>query len=54
MTQLISALNFIAKWDTGGPAHDLNERQGAQTYFNDLCAMLGEPPPGTSGDCIGD
>ena len=54
MTQLISALNFIAKWDTGGPAHDLNERQGAQTYFNDLCAMLGVPPPGTGGDCIGD
>jgi hypothetical protein len=32
---------FIAKWK----AADLKERAAAQSHFNDLCAMLGEPTP---------
>lgn len=36
---------FTAKWGPGGPAYDLNERQGAQTYFIDLCNVLGVPQP---------
>lgn len=30
---------FIAKWQ----ASTLTERAAAQTHFNDLCALLGEP-----------
>ncbi len=37
---------FIAKWGPGGPAAGLNEKQGAQPYFMDLCALLGVPTPG--------
>ena len=37
--------DFITKWGPGGPAYDLNERQGAQTYFLDLCNVLGVPQP---------
>jgi len=43
---------FITKWGPGGPGFDLNERQGAQPYFMDLCALLGVPTPGSSGDYI--
>jgi hypothetical protein len=43
---------FIAKWGPGGPAYDLNERQGAQPHFIDLCQLLGVPTPGSSGDYI--
>lgn len=32
---------FIAKWK----AAELKERSAAQSHFNDLCAMLGEPSP---------
>ncbi len=32
---------FIAKWK----AVELKERSAAQSHFNDLCAMLGEPSP---------
>ncbi len=39
--------DFQNKWAPGGPAYDLNERQGAQTYFLDLCEMLGVPQPGS-------
>ena len=38
---------FITKWGPGGPAHALNERQGAQPHFIDLCQMLGVPLPGS-------
>ncbi len=38
---------FIAKWGPGGPAFDLNERQGAQAHFMDLCELLGVPTPGS-------
>jgi hypothetical protein len=43
---------FITKWGPGGPAFDLNERQGAQPHFIDLCQLLGVPTPGSSGDYI--
>ena len=43
---------FIAKWGPSGPAYELNERQGAQAHFMDLCAVLGVPTPGSSGDYI--
>lgn len=38
---------FIAKWGPGGPAYDLNEEQGAQSHFIDLCDLLGVPRPGS-------
>jgi hypothetical protein len=41
------AYEFKKKWSAGGAAYELNERQGAQTYFLDLCALLGVPAPGT-------
>ncbi len=40
--------DFYAKWGTGGTAAGLNERQGAQPHFMDLCALLGAPTPGSS------
>jgi hypothetical protein len=43
---------FIAKWGPSGPAYDLNERQGAQPHFIDLCQLLGVPTPESSGDYI--
>jgi hypothetical protein len=42
-----AASAFKAKWSAGGTAYDLNERQGAQTYFLDLCELLGVPAHGT-------
>ena len=41
---------FIAKWGPGGPGHALNERQGAQQHFNELCALLGVASPTGSND----
>ena len=38
---------FIAKWGPGRPAYNLNEEQGAQSHFIDLCDLLGLPRPGT-------
>jgi hypothetical protein len=38
---------FIAKWGPGGPASSLNEEQGAQSHFLDLCELLGVPKPGS-------
>jgi hypothetical protein len=50
-TQRASASNhtmtpqaFIAKW---GPASSLNEEQGAQSHFLDLCELLGVAKPGS-------
>ncbi len=40
--------DFYAKWGAGGTAASLNERQGAQPHFMDLCALLGVPTPGSS------
>ena len=42
-----AASDFKTKWSPGGAAYDLNERQGAQTYFLELCTLLGVPAPGT-------
>jgi hypothetical protein len=39
---------FIAKWGPGGASFALNERQGAQAHFTDLCQLLGVPTPGTA------
>jgi hypothetical protein len=44
--------DFITKWGPGGPAFDLNERQGAQPHFIDLRQLLGVPTPGSAGDYI--
>jgi hypothetical protein len=46
--------DFKDKWGPGGPAYDLNERQGAQSYFSDLCALLGVPQPSMGQDAKGD
>lgn len=43
---------FIAKWSPGGPAHGLNEEQGAQQHFVELCAVLGVAPPAGDGDYL--
>lgn len=44
--------DFIAKWGAPGgvpgPAHALNEEQGAQSHFLDLCELLGVPKPGSA------
>lgn len=43
--------NFIAKWGIAdgvpGPAYGLNEEQGAQSHFLDLCELLGVPKHGS-------
>jgi len=44
----LSPQDFIAKWGPGGPAHLLNEEQGAQSHFLDLCEVLVVPKPGTA------
>jgi len=41
--QLIAG--FIAKWGPGGASFALNEEQGAQQHFIELCAVLGVPTP---------
>jgi hypothetical protein len=38
---------FIQKWGPGGPAYELNEKQGAQSHFLDLCDLLDVPKPGS-------
>ena len=44
--------DFISKWGAPGgipgPAYMLNEEQGAQSHFSDLCELLGVPKPGTA------
>ena len=46
--------DFIAKWGAPdgvpGPAYALNEEQGAQSHFLDLCELLYVPKPGSSED----
>ena len=39
--------DFIQKWGPGGPACGLNEEQGAQSHFLDLCELLAVPKPGS-------
>ncbi len=43
---MITAHQFIAKWGPGGSAAQLNEEQGAQSHFLDLCELLAVPKPG--------
>jgi len=52
MSPHLTAQQFIAKWGPGGPAYELNERQGAQPHFIDLCQLLGVPTPGSTGDYL--
>ena len=39
---------FIARWGYGGDAFDLNEEQGAQSHFLELCELLDVPKPGSA------
>jgi len=43
---------FIAIWGAPdgvpGPAYALNEEQGEQSHFLDLCELLGVPKPGSA------
>ena len=48
--QLIA--DFTAKWGPGGVAHGLNEEQGAQQHFIELCAVLGVPTPAGGDDYV--
>lgn len=41
----MQAHEFVRKWQPGSPAHELNERAGAQAHFIDLCRVLGVPEP---------
>ena len=41
----MQAQAFIRKWGAGSPAHELNERAGAQAHFIDLCRVLDVPEP---------
>lgn len=43
---------FINKWGPGGPAYALNEEQGAQSHFLDLCELLVVPKPGSEPDYL--
>ena len=49
MTTQQRIADFLAKWGPGGPGYGLNERQGAQQHFGELCAVLDVPGP-TGGD----
>lgn len=48
----MSPQDFIAKWGSPkgvpGPAYHLNEEQGAQSHFLDLCELLDVPKPGST------
>ena len=42
----ITPPDFIARWSNAG----FGERQGAQSFFNDLCGLVGHPTPAGYGD----
>ena len=42
----ITPPEFIARWHDAG----FGERQGAQSFFNDLCALVGHPTPAAFGN----
>ena len=46
MMPTISPHEFVTKWDHSG----FNERQGAQSFFNDLCGLVGHPTPTDLGN----
>ena len=45
MTDQQRVSEFLSKWGSGGLGYNLNERQGAQQHFVELCAVLGVPAP---------
>ena len=42
----LTPAQFIARWQDAG----FGERQGAQSFFNDLCALVGHPTPAAYGE----
>lgn len=48
----MSPQEFITKWGPGGPAFALNEEQGAQSHFLDLCELLGVSKPGSEAGYV--
>ena len=50
MTNSERIATFIAKWSPAGVAFALNERQGAQQHFLELCEVLGVPAPTGEND----
>ena len=46
MMPTISPGEFVARWVDAG----FGERQGAQSFFNDLCGLVGHPAPPAYGD----
>jgi hypothetical protein len=48
MTPALSPQDFVAKWRHA----TLKERSAAQSHFNDLCVLLGQPTP-TEADPAG-
>ena len=46
LTPTITPAQFIARWQDAG----FGERQGAQSFFNDLCALVGHPAPAAYGN----
>ena len=42
----ITPQEFIERWSNAG----FGERQGAQSFFNDLCALVGHPTPASFGN----
>ena len=49
MTPLLPTIappEFIARWRDAG----FGEKQGAQSFFNDLCGLVGHPTPAAYGD----
>jgi hypothetical protein len=49
---LMTPQEFVQKWGPGGPAFYLNEEQGAQSHFLDLCEVLDVPKPGSQADYL--
>jgi len=43
---------FISKWGPGGTASGLNEEQGAQQHFVELCSLLDVAPPSGGDDYL--
>ena len=52
MTDQQRIADFLAKWGPGGPGYGLNERQGAQQHFGELCAVLDVPGPTGGNDYV--
>ena len=46
MMPTITPQEFVARWRDAG----FGERQGAQSFFNDLCGLVGHATPAAHGD----